>query len=65
MLCKPTSEIKTFDPKVKQKILNDEKVPVYATFLRSIINLNCPLSVSWLISEGLDGGSGIHYSLKI
>ena len=23
--CKPTSEIKTFDPNVKQKILNDEK----------------------------------------
>ena len=23
--CKPTSEIKTFDPNAKQKILNDEK----------------------------------------
>ena len=24
--CKPTSEIKTFDPYLKQKILNDEKL---------------------------------------
>ena len=24
--CKPTSEIKTFEPSVKQKILNDENV---------------------------------------
>ena len=43
-----TSEIKTFDSNVKQKVLNDEKhskhqslIPIYATFYRSIMIRVC------------------------
>ena len=44
---KPTSEIQTFDSNIKFKVLNDEKrwknnrmVPIYATYLSSIMTLN-------------------------
>ena len=47
---KPTSEIKTFESNVKQKGFDDGKrekmIPVYDTFLQSIMTLKCSLSAS-------------------